>query len=164
MSGCYFLGRFNFSTFFGSDQFKNRIFSLYTIYVITITCIAYLHFAVHSLFEAQVILLIGNLKNHRCFRRMYSDRTVSVWEWRSGSGFVEKSYSPLSHHKYMVTSVHFDGDATVLASSSLDGNTTLSDVKVSSKPCGEKNCVYVGVQVNCVKMSFARKIVRNLQL
>lgn len=61
----------------------------------------------------------------------YSDRTVSVWQWRPGCGFVEKAYSPLTHHKYMVTSVHFDGDATVLATSSLDGNTTLCDVEVT---------------------------------
>lgn len=59
-----------------------------------------------------------------------SDRTVSVWEWRSGGGFEEKSYSPLTHHKYMVTGVQFDGDATILATSSLDGSTTLCDVEV----------------------------------
>lgn len=71
---------------------------------------------------------------------------MSVWEWRPGSGFVEKSYSPLSHHKYTVTGVHFDGDATVLATSSLDGNATLCDVEVSSGPYGEKIWVYAGVK------------------
>lgn len=62
----------------------------------------------------------------------HSDRKVSVWEWQSGRGFVEKSYSPLTHHKYMVTSVQFDGDATILATSSLDGNTALCDVEAST--------------------------------
>ncbi|XP_060839716.1 WD repeat, SAM and U-box domain-containing protein 1-like isoform X4 [Rhopalosiphum padi] len=70
-----------------------------------------------------------------CFSKRFhlavgsSDRTVSVWEWRSGHGFEEKSYSPLTHHKYMVTGVQFDGDANILATSSLDGSTTLCDVE-----------------------------------
>jgi len=69
--------------------------------------------------------IIDKYCDYRC-----SDRTVSVWEWRSGHGFEEKSYSPLTHHKYMVTGVQFDGDATLLATSSLDGSTTLCDVEV----------------------------------
>ncbi|XP_025206512.1 WD repeat, SAM and U-box domain-containing protein 1-like isoform X2 [Melanaphis sacchari] len=70
-----------------------------------------------------------------CFSKRFhlaigsSDRTVSVWKWRSGRGFEEKSYSPLTHHKYMVTCVQFNEDATILVTSSLDGSTTLCDVE-----------------------------------
>jgi WD40 repeat protein len=71
--------------------------------------------------------IIDKIYRDYCCR---SDRTVSVWEWRSGHGFEEKSYSPLTHHKYMVTGVQFDGDANILATSSLDGSTTLCDVEV----------------------------------
>ncbi|XP_050428558.1 WD repeat, SAM and U-box domain-containing protein 1-like isoform X2 [Adelges cooleyi] len=68
-----------------------------------------------------------------CFSKRFnlaigsSDKTVSVWKWCASQGFVEMSYSPLTHHKYMVTSVQFDVDGTLLATSSLDGNSALCD-------------------------------------
>ncbi|XP_050534733.1 WD repeat, SAM and U-box domain-containing protein 1-like isoform X2 [Daktulosphaira vitifoliae] len=69
-----------------------------------------------------------------CFSKRFqlaissSDRTVSVWKWCSGQKFVEESYSPLTHHKYMVSSVQFNGEGTLLATSSMDGNIALCDV------------------------------------
>ncbi|KAL4149687.1 hypothetical protein QTP88_003568 [Uroleucon formosanum] len=121
-----------------------------------------------------------------CFSKRYhlavgsSDRTVSVWEWRSGRGFEEKSYSPLTHHKYMVTGVQFNGDATILATSSLDGSTTLCDVETGrivhtfvQNSCGgirsscfmgnHKNFVSAGDDgTMCVWDMFRRVLVRTI--
>jgi len=83
---------------------------------------------------------------------------VSVWEWRSGRGFVEKHYSPLTHHKYMVTNVQFDGDATVLATSSSDGTTTLCDVEVSPQKIWtfQKSAFIVRIHTRSVKLHLVR--------
>ena len=43
-----------------------------------------------------------------CFFRVFdffSDKTIRVWKWISGDGFVEEPFSPLKGHKYGVTSV-----------------------------------------------------------
>lgn len=34
-----------------------------------------------------------------------SDKTIRVWKWNVGVGFLEEGYSPLMGHKYSVTSV-----------------------------------------------------------
>lgn len=61
----------------------------------------------------------------------YSDKLVRVWEWMKGQGFVEASYSPLSGHRYAITSVRFSPLATMLASSSSDGSTILWNARVN---------------------------------
>lgn len=35
----------------------------------------------------------------------FSDKTVRVWRWNVGKGFVEEIFSPLLGHKYGVTCV-----------------------------------------------------------
>ncbi|XP_077283056.1 WD repeat, SAM and U-box domain-containing protein 1-like [Arctopsyche grandis] len=53
------------------------------------------------------------------------DKTVRIWEWKPGLGYVEMSFSPLCEHKYGVTYVSFSPQGTMLASCSRDGSTIL---------------------------------------
>lgn len=62
-----------------------------------------------------------------------SEKLVRVWEWTKGQGFSEASYSPLSGHRYAVTSVRLSPLGTMLASSSLDGSTILWNTRVSKE-------------------------------
>ncbi|XP_059616079.1 WD repeat, SAM and U-box domain-containing protein 1-like isoform X2 [Phlebotomus argentipes] len=57
-----------------------------------------------------------------------SDKTVRVFRWQVGSGFVEESFSPLIGHKYGVTSVRMSPQGGVLASSSVDGSIILWNI------------------------------------
>lgn len=44
--------------------------------------------------------------NYSTFDRIRSDKTIRIWKWEVGLGFVEDSnISPLLGHKYGVTSV-----------------------------------------------------------
>ncbi|CAH1966828.1 unnamed protein product [Acanthoscelides obtectus] len=54
-----------------------------------------------------------------------SDKTVRVWDWQPGSGFVERPNSPLKGHKYQVTCVKISPQGSMLVSSSVDGTTVL---------------------------------------
>ncbi|KAF5304695.1 hypothetical protein FQA39_LY09472 [Lamprigera yunnana] len=54
-----------------------------------------------------------------------SDKTVRVWRWLPGSGYVEHSYSPLKGHKYGVTCVRVSPQGSMLASTSIDGTAVL---------------------------------------
>jgi WD40 repeat protein len=58
------------------------------------------------------------------------DKTVRVWEWNAGEGYVDMSYSPLIGHKYGVTCIRFSPQGTMLATSSVDGSTILWSVHV----------------------------------
>jgi WD40 repeat protein len=64
--------------------------------------------------------------NNECCR----DKTVRVWEWNVGEGYVDMSYSPLTGHKYGVTCIRFSPQGTMLATSSIDGSTMLWNVRV----------------------------------
>ncbi|XP_018329595.1 WD repeat, SAM and U-box domain-containing protein 1 [Agrilus planipennis] len=70
-----------------------------------------------------------------------SDKTVRVWDWIVGSGYSERSYSPLLGHKYSVTCVKLSPQGCMLASSSVDGTTVLWNMHSGSK-------IHVFVQIN----------------
>uniref|UniRef100_A0A1L8DNJ1 Putative wd40 domain protein n=1 Tax=Nyssomyia neivai TaxID=330878 RepID=A0A1L8DNJ1_9DIPT len=57
-----------------------------------------------------------------------SDKTVRVFRWIVGSGFVEESFSPLLGHKYGVTCVRMSPQGATLASSSVDGSIILWNI------------------------------------
>ncbi|XP_043288642.1 uncharacterized WD repeat-containing protein alr2800-like [Venturia canescens] len=61
------------------------------------------------------------------------DKRVRVWEWQSGLGYKEVSFSPLLGHKYGVTCVKVSPQSTMLASSSIDGTTQLWNLRTGSK-------------------------------
>lgn len=51
-------------------------------------------------------ILLNNLLREKCAFFCYrSDKTIRVWKWHVGCGFLEESYSPLLGHKYGITSV-----------------------------------------------------------
>ncbi|KAL1513281.1 hypothetical protein ABEB36_002707 [Hypothenemus hampei] len=54
-----------------------------------------------------------------------SDKTVRIWDWVQGSGYVERPQSPLRVHKYQVTCVRISPQGSMMASSSVDGTTLL---------------------------------------
>lgn len=62
-----------------------------------------------------------------------SDKTVRIWSWKAGQGFVEVPFSPLRDHKYGVTCVHFSPYGTMLATGSIDGNAILWDSTTGEK-------------------------------
>ncbi|XP_055379742.1 uncharacterized WD repeat-containing protein alr3466-like [Condylostylus longicornis] len=62
-----------------------------------------------------------------------SDKTIRLWKWIVGSGFVEESISPLRGHTYGVTSVKISPHGGVLASSSKDGSIILWDISNGTK-------------------------------
>ncbi|XP_055313045.1 WD repeat, SAM and U-box domain-containing protein 1-like isoform X2 [Sitodiplosis mosellana] len=62
-----------------------------------------------------------------------SDKTIRVWKWHVGCGFLEESYSPLLGHKYGITSVKVSPQGGVLASASVDGTMILWDLTDGSK-------------------------------
>lgn len=70
--------------------------------------------------------------NHLLFTGS-SDKTVRVWRWNVGKGFVEEVFSPLLGHKYGVTCVRVSPQGGVLASASVDGTVILWDVNDGSK-------------------------------
>ena len=49
-----------------------------------------------------------------------ADKLVRLWRYSAGK-FIESAVSPLSAHKYSVTSVKFSSDMERIVSSSLDG-------------------------------------------
>ncbi|XP_048514135.1 WD repeat, SAM and U-box domain-containing protein 1-like isoform X2 [Athalia rosae] len=61
------------------------------------------------------------------------DKRVRVWEWQKGLGYVEAEYSPLSAHKYGVTSVKVSPQCTMLASASIDGTTHLWNLRSGAR-------------------------------
>ncbi|PSN46100.1 hypothetical protein C0J52_02299 [Blattella germanica] len=61
------------------------------------------------------------------------DKTVRVWEWKVGDGYVELPFSPLMGHKYGVTCVRFSPQSTMLATSSVDGSTMLWNVRSGTR-------------------------------
>lgn len=67
----------------------------------------------------------------RTFLYSSSDKRVRVWQWRSGTGYIEAYFSPLQGHKYGVTSVKVSPRSTMLASASIDGTTLLWNLRVS---------------------------------
>jgi hypothetical protein len=42
----------------------------------------------------------------------YSDKTVRLFKWQAGDGFVEQESSPLTGHKYAVTKTQFSPKVT----------------------------------------------------
>ncbi|XP_017783076.1 PREDICTED: WD repeat, SAM and U-box domain-containing protein 1 isoform X2 [Nicrophorus vespilloides] len=70
-----------------------------------------------------------------------SDKTVRIWEWSPGAGFVEKSFSPLRGHKYGVTSVKVSPQGSMVATASIDGTAILWNLHSGNK-------IHTMVQVN----------------
>lgn len=71
----------------------------------------------------------------------FSDKTVRIWDWVPGSGYVERSDSPLRGHKYQVTCVRISPQGAMLASASVDGTAILWNLQLGVK-------LYTMVQVN----------------
>lgn len=84
-------------------------------------------------------LLIIN--NSRTINYDNSDKTVRIWEWVRGSGYVERPYSPLRGHKYQVTCVRISPQGAMVASASVDGTAILWNLHSGIK-------LYTMVQVN----------------
>lgn len=72
---------------------------------------------------------------------VFSDKTVRVWDWEVGSGFVERPISPLLGHKYGVTCVRISPQGSMLATSSIDGTVVLWNLHSLNK-------IHTFVQVN----------------
>ncbi|XP_060523216.1 WD repeat, SAM and U-box domain-containing protein 1-like isoform X2 [Cylas formicarius] len=70
-----------------------------------------------------------------------SDKTVRVWDWTKGAGYVERHNSPLSAHKYQVTCVRVSPQGSMLATASVDGTALLWCLHSLSK-------LYTMTQVN----------------
>ncbi|KAJ8966312.1 hypothetical protein NQ314_003577 [Rhamnusium bicolor] len=70
-----------------------------------------------------------------------SDKTVRIWDWIPGSGYVQRSNSPLKGHKYQVTCVRISPQGSMLASSSVDGTAVLWNLHSCAK-------LYTMTQVN----------------
>lgn len=51
--------------------------------------------------------------NYDEWKLFISDKTVRVWRWNIGNGFVEESFSPLLGHKYGVTSVRVSPQVSI---------------------------------------------------
>lgn len=71
----------------------------------------------------------------------FSDKTTRVWQWISGTGYVQKSYSPLIGHKYGVTCVRVSPQGSMLATTSIDGTAILWNLYSGIK-------IYTMVQIN----------------
>ncbi|XP_043472467.1 WD repeat, SAM and U-box domain-containing protein 1-like isoform X1 [Leptopilina heterotoma] len=61
------------------------------------------------------------------------DKKVRIWDWKSGTGYVETPFSPLLGHKYGVTCVKISPQSTMVASSSIDGTTQLWNLRTGAK-------------------------------
>ncbi|XP_050306256.1 WD repeat, SAM and U-box domain-containing protein 1-like isoform X2 [Anthonomus grandis grandis] len=70
-----------------------------------------------------------------------SDKTVRIWDWHKGSGYVERPNSPLRAHKYQVTCVKISPQGSMMATSSVDGTALLWNLHSLSK-------LYTMTQVN----------------
>ncbi|KAJ8924304.1 hypothetical protein NQ315_007097 [Exocentrus adspersus] len=70
-----------------------------------------------------------------------SDKTVRIWDWIPGSGYVQRVNSPLKAHKYQVTCVRVSPQGSMLASSSVDGTAVLWNLHSCAK-------LYTMTQVN----------------
>ncbi|KAK4885802.1 hypothetical protein RN001_002073 [Aquatica leii] len=62
-----------------------------------------------------------------------SDKTVRVWKWVPGSGYIEHPYSPLKGHKYGVTCVRVSPQGSMLASTSIDGTAVLWNLHAGTR-------------------------------
>ncbi|XP_066142356.1 WD repeat, SAM and U-box domain-containing protein 1-like isoform X2 [Euwallacea fornicatus] len=70
-----------------------------------------------------------------------SDKTIRIWDWINGSGYVERQQSPLRAHKYQVTCVRVSPQGSMMASASVDGNALLWNLHSLTK-------LYTMTQVN----------------
>ncbi|XP_076268665.1 WD repeat, SAM and U-box domain-containing protein 1-like isoform X2 [Rhynchophorus ferrugineus] len=70
-----------------------------------------------------------------------SDKTVRIWDWIKGSGYVEREKSPLRSHKYQVTCVKISPQGSMMASASVDGTALLWNLHTLAK-------LYTMTQVN----------------
>ncbi|CAH0551749.1 unnamed protein product [Brassicogethes aeneus] len=62
-----------------------------------------------------------------------SDKTVRIWDWVPGSGYVQRVTSPLRAHKYQVTCVRISPQGSLFASASVDGTAVLWNLHFSKK-------------------------------
>jgi WD40 repeat protein len=100
-----------------------------------------LHIRLHPSYRLQVpSLLLKKNKSLTCVYK-FSDKTVRIWDWVPGSGYVERSDSPLRGHKYQVTCVRISPQGAMLASASVDGTAILWNLQLGVK-------LYTMVQVN----------------
>lgn len=58
-----------------------------------------------------------------------SDKTVSVWTWKTGCGYVQTFYSPISEYKYGVSCVLSLPNEAVFVTGSFDGGVLLWDTE-----------------------------------
>lgn len=70
-----------------------------------------------------------------------SDKTIRIWDWTPGEGYMERSISPLLGHKYQVTCVRVSPQGAMLATASVDGTAVLWNLFSGMK-------LYTMVQVN----------------
>lgn len=68
-----------------------------------------------------------------CYKTIYSDKTVRIWEWNIGIGYKERSFSPLLGHKYGVTCVRVSPQGCMVASTSIDGTAILWNILSGTK-------------------------------
>ncbi|XP_044744374.1 WD repeat, SAM and U-box domain-containing protein 1-like isoform X2 [Coccinella septempunctata] len=69
------------------------------------------------------------------------DKTVRVWDWVPGEGYMERSNSPLRDHRYNVTCIQASPQGFMFASTSVDGTAILWNVHSLDK-------IYTMAQVN----------------
>ncbi|XP_019872433.2 WD repeat, SAM and U-box domain-containing protein 1 isoform X2 [Aethina tumida] len=62
-----------------------------------------------------------------------SDKTVRIWDWVPGSGYVQRHLSPLRVHKYQVTCVRVSPQGSLFASASVDGTAVLWNLHFTKK-------------------------------
>ncbi|CAG9766318.1 unnamed protein product [Ceutorhynchus assimilis] len=70
-----------------------------------------------------------------------SDKTIRIWDWHKGTGYVERQNSPLRAHKYQVTCVKISSQGSMMASASVDGTALLWNLHSLTK-------LYTMTQVN----------------
>ncbi|KAK9884031.1 hypothetical protein WA026_004964 [Henosepilachna vigintioctopunctata] len=61
------------------------------------------------------------------------DKSIRIWDWSPGEGYIERANSPLRDHKYNVTCIQASPQGFMFASASVDGTAILWNVRSLEK-------------------------------